>query len=69
MKAATKTQGVITQNVMADSGKPGQVIQPGVTYFSVQDGVLFGNDKTGKAVVMVPLAEVATAHIEVIGNG
>lgn len=54
---------------MADSGKPGQVIQPGVTYFSVQDGVLFGNDKTGKAVVMVPLAEVATAHIEVIGNG
>lgn len=63
--AHKKTKAVITQTIMGADGKtPGQLTADDVASLDAREGVLFGRNRKGLTILILPLAEVAMATIE-----
>ena len=67
--AKKKTQAVIVQRVSKDGATPGQVKQTGVAKLRIAGEFLFGDDASGKAILLYPASDVALAFIEDVPNG
>jgi hypothetical protein len=68
-KSKRKTQAVIIQRASKDGIAPGQVKQSGVAMLRIVGDFLYGDDASGRALLIYPASDVALAFIEDVPNG